>query len=151
LAWRLEQSWKKDRILTAYLNTIYFGNGAYGIERAARTYFGHSALRLTLPQSALLAGIPEDPSLYEPVAHPRAAKARRALVLRLMLEQHDITNSEFLAAEHSPMPKPQSVHLSGVMGQAPYFGEYVKSQLIDELGVKRVFGGGFRVRTTIDL
>src|SRR6266571_1228196 len=88
LAWRLEQVWSKDRILTAYLNTIYFGNGAYGIERAARTYFGHGALRLTLPQAALLAGIPEDPSLYDPVAHPQAAKARRAVVLRLMLQQH---------------------------------------------------------------
>jgi penicillin-binding protein 1A len=151
LAWQLEQRWSKDRILTAYLNTIYFGNGAYGIERAARTYFGHDALKLTLPQAALLAGIPEDPSLYDPVAHPRAAKARRALVLRLMLQQQDITGSQFVRATHAPMPKPQEVHLSGVMGQSPYFGEYVKSQLIDELGVKRVFGGGYRVDTTIDL
>jgi penicillin-binding protein 1A len=151
LAWQLEQKWTKDQILTAYLNTIYFGNGAYGIQRAALTYFGHGAFKLTLPQAALLAGIPEDPSLYDPVAHPETAKARRALVLRLMLQQHDITSGEFLNAVHAPMPKPQNVHLSGVMGQSPYFGEYVKSQLIDELGVKRVFGGGFRVDTTIDL
>ena len=87
LAWQLEQNWSKDQILTAYLNTIYFANGAYGIERAARTYFGHNALKLTLPEAALLAGIPEDPSRYDPVAHPRAAKERRALVLRLMLQQ----------------------------------------------------------------
>ena len=60
LAWQLEQVWKKDRILTAYLNTIYFANGAYGVERAARTYFHHNAKKLTLPQAALLAGIPED-------------------------------------------------------------------------------------------
>ncbi len=151
LAWRLEQAWKKDRILTAYLNTIYFGNGAYGIERAARTYFGHNALKLTLPQAALLAGIPEDPSLYDPVAHPQTAKGRRALVLRLMLQQHDITSGQYAAAARAPMPKPQNVHLSGVMGQSPYFGEYVKSQLIDQLGAKRVFGGGYRVDTTIDL
>jgi penicillin-binding protein 1A len=151
LAWQLEQKWTKDQILTAYLNTIYFGNGAYGVQRAALTYFGHGALKLTLPQAALLAGIPEDPSLYDPVAHPETAKARRALVLRLMLQQHDITSGQFLNAVHAPMPKPQNVHLSGVMGQSPYFGEYVKSQLIDELGVKRVFGGGFRVDTTIDL
>src|SRR5213078_4354073 len=77
LAWKIEQNWSKSRILTAYLNTIYFGNGAYGIERAARTYFGHNAKKLTLSQSALLAGIPEDPSLYDPVAHPRTALARR--------------------------------------------------------------------------
>ena len=70
LAWQLEQKWSKDQILTAYLNTIYFGNGAYGVERAARTYFGHRANKLTLSEAALLAGIPEDPSLYDPVAHP---------------------------------------------------------------------------------
>ncbi len=153
LAWRLEQVWSKDRILTAYLNTIYFGNGAYGVERAARTYFGHDALKLTLPQAALLAGIPEDPSLYDPVAHPQTAKGRRAVVLRLMLQQHDITSGQYARAARSPMPKPQNVRLSGVMGQAPYFGEYVKAQLLNQpqLGAKRVFGGGYRVDTTIDL
>src|SRR5206468_3683090 len=81
LAWQLERVWSKDQILTAYLNTIYFANGAYGVERAARTYFGHDALKLTLPEAALLAGIPADPSRYDPVAHPRAATARRATVL----------------------------------------------------------------------
>src|SRR4051812_34423264 len=84
LAHELEQSWTKDRILTAYLNTIYFANGAYGVEHAARTYFGHAARKLTLPQAALLAGIPEDPSRYDPVAHPQTAEARRAMVLRQM-------------------------------------------------------------------
>ena len=153
LAWQLEQQWSKDKILTAYLNTIYFGNGAYGIERAARTYFGHSALKLTLPEAALLAGIPEDPSLYDPVAHPRAAKARRQVVLTLMLQQKVITPGEFRNAKHAPMPRPQDVHLSGVMGQSPYFGEYVKQQLLADkrIGPKRVYGGGFRVYTTIDL
>jgi penicillin-binding protein 1A len=153
LAWRLEQVWKKDEILTAYLNTIYFGNGAYGIERAARTYFGHDALKLTLPQAALLAGIPEDPSLYDPVAHPQTAKRRRAVVLQLMLQQHDISGAQYVRAARAPMPKPQNVHLSGVLGQSPYFGEYVKSQLLNQpqLGAKRMYGGGFRVYTTIDL
>src|SRR5207248_8145844 len=72
LAWQLEQRWKKDRILTAYLNTIYFGNGAYGIQQAARAYFDKTARDLTLPEAALLAGIPEDPTLWDPVAHPQA-------------------------------------------------------------------------------
>ena len=143
--------WNKDRILTAYLNTIYFANGAYGVERAARTYFGHNARKLTLAQAALLAGIPEDPSLYDPVAHPRTARARRSTVLRLMLQQQIITRAQFRAASRAPMPKPQDVHLSGIVGQAPYFGEYVKQQLISRFGPKRVFGGGFRVHTTIDL
>jgi penicillin-binding protein 1A len=151
LAWQLEQNWSKDQILTAYLNTIYFGNGAYGVERAARTYFGHDALRLSAPEAALLAGIPEDPSLYDPVAHPSAARARRTLVLRLMLQQRVITPRQYARFVAAPMPKPQDVHLSGVLGQAPYFGEYVKSQLIDRFGAKQVFGSGFRVTTTIDL
>jgi penicillin-binding protein 1A len=147
------QHWTKERILTAYLNTIYFGNGAYGIERAARTYFGHGALKLTLPQAALLAGIPEDPSLYDPVAHPRTAQARRRVVLRLMLQQQIITSRQFARASRAPMPDPRNVHLSGVVGQAPYFGEYVKSQLLanKQIGPKRTYGGGLRVHTTIDL
>jgi penicillin-binding protein 1A len=150
LAWQLERRWSKDQILTAYLNTIYFGNGAYGIQRAALTYFGHSAKELTLPEGALLAGIPEDPSLYDPVTHPTAAKARRRVVLTLMLQQKIIDAQQFRQAAAAPMPKPQDVHLSGVQGQAPYFGEYVKAQLIDRLGAKRVFGSGFRVDTTIN-
>ena len=151
LAWQLEQRWSKDRILTAYLNTIYFGNGAYGVERAAQTYFGHDAATLTLPEAALLAGIPEDPSLYDPVTHPQAAKDRRGIVLELMLQQHVITQAEFAAALRAPMPRPQDVHLSGVQGQVPYFGEYVKEQLINRFGASRVFGSGFRVYTTINL
>jgi penicillin-binding protein 1A len=152
LAWQLEQKWTKDQILTAYLNTIYFGNGAYGIERAARTYFGHNASKLTAWESALLAGIPADPSLYDPVAHPRAALARRTTVLRLMLQQNVIPLADYRRYVREPMPKPQDVRLSGVMGQnAPYFGEYVKQQLIRKLGAKQVFGSGYRVYTTIDL
>jgi penicillin-binding protein 1A len=151
LAWQLEQKWTKDHILTAYLNTIYFGNGAYGVERAARTYFGHPAAELTLPEAALLAGIPEDPSLYDPVTHPGIARARRATVLGLMLQQRVIDPAEYRAALATPMPRPQDVHLPGVQGQAPYFGEYVKEQLIDRFGAGRVFGSGFRVYTTIDL
>ncbi|MDX6473895.1 MAG: penicillin-binding protein [Gaiellaceae bacterium] len=152
LAWQLEQKWTKDQILTAYLNTIYFGNGAYGVERASRTYFGHSASKLKPWEAALLAGIPADPSLYDPVAHPQAARARRTTVLRLMLQQNVIPLSDYKRYVKEPMPKPQDVQLSGVMGQsAPYFGEYVKQQLIAKLGAKQVLGGGYRVYTTIDL
>ena len=151
LAWQLEQRWSKDRILTAYLNTIYFDNGAYGVERAARTYFGHSAAKLTLPEAALLAGIPEDPSLYDPVAHPAEAKARRAVVLKLMLDQNIINPARYRAALRAPMPKPQDVHLPGVQGQVPYFGEYVKEQLFDRFGAAHVLGSGYRVYTTINL
>ena len=95
LAWQLEQRWSKDRILLAYLNTIYFGNGAYGIQQAARTYFGKGATRLTLVESALLAGLPADPSLYDPVRHPRAAMQRRRYVLQTMVDQGKITPGQF--------------------------------------------------------
>ncbi len=150
-AWQLEQRWSKDRILTAYLNTIYFGNGAYGVEQAARTYFHHPAEHMTWAEAALLAGIPSDPSLYDPVASPRAARTRRDLVLRDLLDQGDITRTELVLAERRPLPRPQDVHLPGKQGPAPYFTNYVKQQLVDRYGSGRVFGGGLRVHTTIDL
>jgi penicillin-binding protein 1A len=149
LAWQIEQRWSKNRILASYLNTIYFGNGAYGVERAARSYFGHDSKRLTLPEAALLAGIPEDPSRYDPIANPRDARARRAEVLGLMLAQGRITDRDFHSAVRAPLPK--HLHFPAATGPAPYFGEYVKQQLIDRLGTACVFGGGIRVRTTIDL
>ena len=90
LAWQLEQRWSKDRILTAYLNTIYFGHGAYGIQQAARAYFKKSAKELTLAEAALLAGVPSDPSLYDPATSPRNAILRRRHVLEMMLEQGKI-------------------------------------------------------------
>ena len=151
LAWQLEQKWTKDRILTAYLNTIYFGNGAYGIQQASRAYFGKGAKLLTLPQAALLAGIPSDPDLYDPVTNPRAAKERRREVLAAMLAQGKISHAAFVHAANAPMPRPEKVHLPGTQGPAAYFVNYVKEQLIRRYGAGRVFGGGLRVTTTIDL
>ena len=129
--------WSKDRILTAYLNTIYFGNGAYGIEQAAQVYFGHGASKLTLPEAALLAGIPADPSLYNPVTNPKAAHARRREVLQAMLDQKDITYNEFRLANRTPLPKPEDVHLPGTRGPAQYFVDYVKQQLVDRYGTRQ--------------
>ena len=151
LAWQLEQRWPKDRILTAYLNTIYFGNGAYGIQRAAQTYFNSSARNLDLPQAALLAGLPADPSGYDPVTNPRAARARRLEVLKDMLAQHDITATDLRKAARARLPRPQDVRLPGIQGPAPYFVNYVKQQLVSKYGTRRVFGGGLNVQTTIDL
>jgi penicillin-binding protein 1A len=151
LAWQLEQHWKKLRILTAYLNTIYFGNGAYGIQRAAQTYFNTTASRLTLAQAALLAGIPADPSRFDPVTNPKASRARRLEVLQAMLSQGDITPIDLQRAARTPLPRVQDVHLPGIEGPAPYFVNYVKQQLIERYGTRRVFGGGLNVQTTIDL
>ena len=151
LAWQLEQRWSKDRILTAYLNTIYFGNGAYGVQQAALTYFHHGADKLGWAEAALLAGIPSDPSRYDPATNPTAARERRNLVLKSMLDQGDLTYAEYANASKAKLPNPEDIHLSGERGPAPYFTNYVQQQLIDRYGAGRVFGGGLRVRTTIDL
>ena len=151
LAWQLEQEWTKDRILTAYLNTIYFGNGAYGIQQAARAYFKKSAKELELHEAALLAGIPADPSLYDPTTNPHNAKARRQLVLKMMLAQGKITRADLVRANAAPLPKPDDVRLPGTGGKAQYFVNYVKDQLVEQYGAGRVFGGGLHVTTTIDL
>jgi penicillin-binding protein 1A len=150
LAWQLEQVWTKDRILTAYLNTIYLGNQAYGVEQASRVYFGHSAANLNPAEAALLAGIPEDPSQYDPVAHPHAALVRRNLVLREMLYQHYLDWAQFRQWKRYKMPDPADVRLpASQSGVAPYFANYVT----DQLGrlPEKVAGGGFSVQTTIDL
>jgi penicillin-binding protein 1A len=151
LSWQLDQVWSKDRILTAYLNTIYFGNGAYGIERAAQVYFGHGASKLTTAEAALLAGIPADPSRFNPVTDPKAAHQRRREVLQAMVDQKDITYNEFRKANRTALPKPEDIHQPGVRGPAQYFVDYVKQQLVDRYGTRKVFGGGLVVKTSIDL
>ncbi len=151
LAWQLEQRWPKDRILLAYLNTIYFGNGAYGIQQAARTYFHKGASKLTLAESALLAGLPADPSLYDPTQHPRAATQRRHFVLQTMFDQGKITTRQLRIASTARLPGANDVRLPGTRGPAQYFVNYVKDQLIATYGAGRVFGGGLRVTSTIDL
>ena len=150
LAWQLEQRWSKDRILTAYLNTIYFGNGAYGIQQASRAYFKKGAKELDLAEAALLAGIPADPSRYDPVTNPASAKQRRRYVLMAMLDQGKITRRDFRRAmRHRSRTRRTSV--SRTQGPAQYFVNYVKDQLVQKYGAGRVFGGGLRVTTTIDL
>jgi penicillin-binding protein 1A len=151
LAWQLEQRWKKDHILTAYLNTVYFGNGAYGVEQASKIYFHHDAKSLKPAEAALLAGIPEDPSLWDPVAHPQAAKSRRQLVLQQLYAQGYLTHSQYVNSLVYPMPDPNDVTLPSTQGvAAPYFANYVKDQLVRHYGPGTAFGGGLKVRTTLD-
>ena len=151
LAWQLEKRWSKDRILTAYLNTIYFGNGAYGIEMAARVYFDTHAADLTLPQAGLLAGLPASPGAYDPVKNPDRAKLRRATVLNLMVEQGLVTRRDAIAANRVPLPKPKQIGLPDTANRQPYFAEYVKQQLVPYYGSGNVFGAGLKIYTTIDL
>ena len=151
LAWQLTQKWSKRRILEAYLNTIYFGNGAYGVQQAALTYFGHGARNLKLHEAALLAGLPANPAAFDPVANPEASRDRRRVVLRAMVGEAKITPQQLIAADATALPLADEVQLPGTEGPAQYFVNYVKQQLIDEYGAARVFGGGLEVQTTIDL
>ncbi len=151
LAWQLNQRWSKQRLLEAYLNTIYFGNGAYGVQQAARTYFGHGVKRMTIAEAALLAGMPANPTRYDPVTNPRQARARRAVVLQNLYEQGKITLAQLDEADSTPLPDPEKVRLPGTEGPAQHFVNYVKQQLIDQYGSSKVFGGGLKVKTTIDL
>jgi penicillin-binding protein 1A len=151
LAWQLERRWSKDRILTAYLNTVYFGNGAYGVEMASRVYFQKRAKDLTLAEAALLAGIPANPSEYDVISNRASARDRRNTVLRLMLEQRLITEAAYEDARANRLPDPDDVALPGTVGPAQYFAEYVKQQLVRYYGHDEVFGGGLRVYTSIEL
>jgi penicillin-binding protein 1A len=153
LAWQLEQRWSKDRILAAYLNTIYFGNGAYGVQQASQVYFHERASELNLPQAALLAGIPENPSLYDPVSNPKPARKRRNLVLEKMFQLRVINARELHWAENAGMPKPPRVHLPGTQGpvDAQYFVNYVRQQLTDRCGSTQVLGGGLHIKTSLNL
>jgi penicillin-binding protein 1A len=152
LAWKLEQVWSKDRILTAYLNTIYFGNNAYGVQEASKIYFGHGAKLLSPAEAALLAGIPENPSLYDPVAHPVIMRLRRNVVLRQMYFQHYIDGKELNDALKEPLPSPESIRQPATQSlAAPYFANYVTNQLVERYRARNVFGGGMKVVTTVDL
>ncbi len=149
LAIKLSRHWSKNRILAAWMNQVYFGNHAYGVEAAAQTYFSKPAKDLTLIESATLAGLPQAPSLYDPILYPAAALARRAEVLKALYGNGDISLDRYQAALHDP-----SLHLKPgrlyTQIREPYFFSYVRDQLIAEYGAQTVQSGGLRVYTTID-
>jgi len=149
LAWQLEDRWSKDRILTAYLNTVYYGNGAYGVQAAAQTFFHRNASQLTLTQSALLAGLPQNPNGYSPIYDPSAALARRNLVLADMAAQGFIT----AAQERRALKTKLHVYRTTPPGEAAgtaYFVDYVEQQLVARYGARETFEGGLKVYTTLD-
>ena len=148
LANRIEQKHSKDEILELYLNTIYFGHGAYGVESAAQAYFGKSVEKLTLPEAAMIAGVIKSPARYSPYLDPAAAKVRRDTVLTQMRDQGFISASEYDAAAASPIKVAGLKHAST---KAPYFVEWIKQQLAKEYGQDRLYRGGLRVTTTLDL
>ena len=150
LAWQLENRWDKDRILTAYLNTVYFGAGAYGVEAASRTYFHKSAEDMTLKEAALLAALIRLPSQYSPVTDPAQAKHRRNLVLSLMAQEGYVTPERAATVQKMKLGVYKQP-LSQDNDKAAYFVDYVTRQLIKRYGSKQVFEGGLRVHTSIDM
>ena len=145
---QLEREFSKDEILSMYCNTIYFGQGAYGVEVAARTFFAKPAQELTLAESALLAGLPQWPNGYNPYVDPQAAISRQKIVLARMLEEEVITAEEKNAAEEQELIFQRAPYMGG---DAPYFMAMVKDYLINNYGERMVFQGGLRIYTTLDL
>ena len=162
LAYRLERHWSKDKILTEYLNTIYFGEGAYGIEAAARTYFGNAHPGCGTPaepcaavlepwEAALLAGIIASPSAYDPKVFPENALARRNLVLEKMYEQGYITSTQFEEGRRQALPAPTEIEPPRLDSQAPYFTSWLRQQLVERYGAAKTFFGGLKIKTTLDM
>jgi 1A family penicillin-binding protein len=148
LAWQLARKLPKDEVLSIYLNQTYYGGLAYGVEAAAQTYFGKSVSELDLAESALVAGIPQSPAVYNPFTNPDSAKARQKVVLDLMLKDGFISSEEYDRAVREPLiytatPYPM---------EAPHFVLWVRAQLDEILTPEEIYQvGGVIVRTTLDL
>ncbi len=150
VALAIEQTYSKDEILDLYLNSVYYGEGAFGIGEASKTYFGKAANDLTLAESAMLIGILPAPSAYSPISGSvEYAKERQATVLDRMVDNAVITKAEAEAAKAEVLAyAPQG---EGVNNTAPHFAEMVLSELYEEYGEERVTRSGFRVTTTLDM
>jgi len=150
VAREIEDRYSKDEILELYLNHIYFGSGAYGIEAAARNYFGKSAKDLTLSQAATLAAMPKSPTIYNPRRNPDRAKTRRDLVLAQMVQQGRITVEEANRAERLALNVRRDPPRSRTATQvAPYFADAVRRVLEDALG-EDLYTGTLAIHTTLD-
>ena len=157
LAIKVERSLSKDRILERYLNTVYFGHGAYGIEAAAQTYFGVAARRLTLLQSATLAGILTAPEAYDPIDHPFDAKFRRDFALDRMVRYGYLDEARAERLKRKPccaipidLQRGPDAQIEAP-GDAEYFVQYVRETLARRYEPATVFGGGLQVTTSLDL
>jgi penicillin-binding protein 1A len=148
LAEKLAGRWTKKQILAGYLNEVFYGRHAYGAQAGAQTFFSTSAKRLTLPQAALLAGLPQAPSDYDPARHSALALTRRNEVLRAMLKYGDITADEYTSAVAAPL----GIKLGTLYSshRHPNFFGWATDQLIKRFGARRVEAGGLQVRTTLD-
>jgi penicillin-binding protein 1A len=168
LAFHLDHRWSKEKIITEYLNAIYFGNGAYGIEAAAKTYFGqdvnhlgcgtpeHLCVSELKPwEAALLAGIIQSPTEYNPVTHPQEARERRDIVLKQMELQGYIDKRVYDEGLAAALPAPSDIRPPREQiaenVDAGYFTSWVSQQVISRYGPTAAFYGGLHVKTTLDL
>ena len=148
LAWQYDKQHSKKEIIEQYLNTVYFGQNAYGVQAAARTYFNKSAKDLTLPESAMLAGIINLPGTYDPFVDPKSVEERRNVVLDKMLQYHVISKKEHDKAVKSSLGlnRGRVKHENG----NEYFLNAVRKELADKFGDKAIYGGGLKVYTTLN-
>jgi penicillin-binding protein 1A len=147
LALRIEQTYSKDRIIELYLNQIYFGGGAYGVEAAAQDLYGIPASELDLAQAALLAGLPKNPGGYSPRRHPDRAAMRRSLVLSMMIDDGAITREEATAADTTALGV---VEREDDTPAGAHFVEHVRREVIAEYGAEMLYAGGLSIHTTLD-
>ena len=148
LSIRMELIFTKDEILEMYLNQIYYGHGSYGVEAAARTYFGKSVQNLSLDEVALIAGLPKSPNNYSPYRNPKRARSRRNHVIRRMAQEGFIKSNEAKQA----MKKPFTLgEVTNMLNRAPYFVEYIRKQLMTMYGRNKVYKSGLKVYTTLNI
>ncbi|MFL5826088.1 MAG: transglycosylase domain-containing protein [Thermoleophilaceae bacterium] len=148
LAVQLSHAWPKRRILQAYLNVVFYGAHSYGAEAAARTFFGRSAKTLTLAQAALLAGLPQAPSVYDPFDTPAAARNRRNEVLAAMRKAGYISAARYRAASATPLRLHPGTRYTRIRA-APFF-DYAMRELVRRYGARRARRGGLSAETTLD-
>jgi len=148
LALEIEKRYTKAKILELYLNLVYFGHGAYGVEAAAQTYFQKSVSELTLPESAMLAGLPSAPNRFSPISDPSRARHRRAHVLDRMVHAGFITAEQADSAKRTPFDETRFARQTTI---APYFVEQVRQSLEEAYGASTLYGAGLKVYTTLNL
>ena len=149
LAIQIEKRFTKKRILNIYLNQIYLGEGTYGVEAAARTYFNKPAKDLDIAESAILAGLPQAPSRYNPLKHLSRAKARQRYVLSRMLKEGFITKEQYEDALNTPIHIQRG--LRNEFQKAPYYTEYVRQFILNRFGKEILYRGGLKIYTNLDL
>ncbi|MGJ7920696.1 transglycosylase domain-containing protein [Neobacillus sp. LXY-4] len=149
---RLEMNYSKEEILEGYLNTIYFGNGAYGVQAASQYYFGKNAGALTLAEASMLAGIPKGPGVYSPLVSMDKAKQRQKLILNSMVNNHLIAKNKADAAAKEPISI-VGEHQHTKTGIAPYFQDAVRQALTSDLQIdeRTIELGGLKIYTTLNL